>query len=82
MSGWLSPGAPTAPNRIASNFFNVANASSGMYLPVFLYVSLLQSKLVKSTSKVFSVEASVLRTVMPASMTSGPMPSAGIDAIL
>ena len=45
-------------------------------------MSLLQSKLVKSKSKVFSVEASVLRTVMPASMTSGPMPSAGIDAIL
>lgn len=75
------PGAPTAPNRIASYFRSVVSASSGMYFPVLLYESLFQSKLVNLRSNVFSVSANFLRTVMPASITSGPMPSAGIDAM-
>lgn len=40
--GYL-PGAPTEPKRIASCFFNFSRPPSGMYCPVFLYVSELQS---------------------------------------
>jgi len=78
----ILPGAPTAPNKIASNFFNVCSPSSGIYFPVFLYTSLLQSKFVNSRLNVLRVEASLVSTVMPAEITSGPMPSAGMEAIL
>ena len=43
---WTShflPGAPTAPKKIASCFFNSSSPPSGIYLPVFLNVSELQS---------------------------------------
>lgn len=53
-----------------------------MNFPVFLYVSELQSKCVKSISNEPNVSDSVFRTVIEASITSGPMPSAGMEAIL
>jgi hypothetical protein len=78
----IIPGAPTAPKRMASCFRNSSKPPSGIYFPVFLYVSELQSKWVKFSLKVPRVLESVCRTFIPASITSGPMPSAGMEAML
>lgn len=52
-----------------------------MYFPVVLYVSEFHSKFVNSKSNVFKVWVSFRNTVMPAEITSGPIPSAGIEAM-
>lgn len=74
-------GAPTAPKRMALCFLSSSSPPSGMYLPVFKYVSELQSKCVNVRSKVPAVLLRVFKTWTPALMTSGPMPSAGMHAI-
>lgn len=52
-----------------------------MYFPVFLYVSELQSYSLKARLNVLSKLASLRRTWTPASITSGPMPSAPMVAM-
>ena len=67
---------------MASDFFRVSQPPSGMYFPCSLEYLLPQSICSKSNSKVPSVSASFCRTSIPALITSGPMPSAGMEAIL
>ena len=53
-----------------------------MYFPVFLNDSELQSYNVKFIWNEPSVSDSVFKVTIAASITSGPMPSAGIEAML
>ena len=75
-SGW-----PIAPNRIASNLRSSSMALSGRVSPVLLYLSPPKSNSVNSTLKL-NLSAAASSTFTASTVTSGPVPSPGITAIL
>lgn len=75
-SGW-----PMAPRRIESNLRSSSIAMSGRVSPVLMYLSPPKSNSVRSTLKP-NLSAAVLRTFTASTVTSGPVPSPGITAIL
>ena len=73
-------GAPTAPKKMASNARRRSSPSAGIISPRRRYRSEPQSKRSKAIPKP-ARSATADSTASPASITSGPMPSAGMDAM-
>ena len=71
-----TPGAPTAPRKIASQAWSWSSPSSGIIRPVFLKRSQLQSNSLQASSKP-NRRAAASRTRWPSGTTSLPIPSPG-----